>query len=48
MPVEQWLSLTSMAIYWWLSLKHYRDYQRWLTEDVSDREDHQLEWLRNF
>ena len=48
MPAEQWLSLTSMAIYWWLSLKHYRDYQRWLVANVSDREDHHVEWLRNF
>lgn len=48
LPVEQSLTFLSIAIYWFLSFRHYRDYQRWLEQNVSDREDHHIEWLRNF
>jgi AraC-like DNA-binding protein len=47
-PVEQTLTFASIAIYWFLSFRHYRGYQRWLEQNVSDREDHHIEWLRNF
>ncbi len=48
MPIEQSLSFISMACYWWVSFKNYRGYQAWLAQNVSDREDHHLEWVRNF
>ena len=47
-PVEQLATFVSMSVYWWLSFRHYRDYQRWLANNVSDREDHHAEWVRNF
>lgn len=48
LPIEQLLTLVSIAVYWLLSLRHYRGYQRWLEHSVSDREDHHIEWVRNF
>jgi AraC-like DNA-binding protein len=48
MIVEQAGTFASIAIYWAMSLNHYRRYQRWLVENVSDREDHHIEWVRNF
>ncbi len=47
-PVEQIATFLSIAVYWALSYKHYLEYQRWLTQNVSDREDHHVEWVRNF
>lgn len=47
-PLETFAALASLAIYWWLSHKHYRRYQIWLTQNFSDREDFHLEWIRNF
>ena len=47
-PLEQLATFASIAGYWCLSLRHYRGYQRWLADSVSDREDHHVEWLRNF
>ncbi|MDI4633691.1 AraC family transcriptional regulator [Pelomonas sp. V22] len=47
-PLEQLATFTSIACYWGLSLRDYRGYQRWLADSVSDCEDHNLEWLRNF
>jgi len=47
-PLEQLATFTSIAGYWGLSFRDYRGYQRWLADSVSDREDHHLEWLRNF
>jgi AraC-like DNA-binding protein len=48
LPIEQAATLVSMGVYWWLSFKHYREYQVWLANNVSDREDHHIEWVRNF
>ena len=47
-PIELVATFLSIGAYWWLSLAHYRGYQRWLETHVSDREDHHLEWVRNF
>jgi AraC-like DNA-binding protein len=47
-PLEQLATFTSIAAYWALSFMQYRTYQRWLADSVSDREDHHLDWLRNF
>lgn len=47
-PLEKVATLISIAAYWWASLKQYRDYQMWLSESVSYREDFHLEWVRNF
>jgi AraC-like DNA-binding protein len=47
-PAEQIATFLSIAVYWALSYKHYFAYQRWLTQNVSDREDHHVEWVRNF
>ncbi|OYU42284.1 MAG: AraC family transcriptional regulator, partial [Burkholderiales bacterium PBB4] len=48
LPVEQLLTFVSIAVYWLLSLQHYQSYQAWLEHSVSDREDHHIEWVRNF
>ncbi len=48
MPAEIALTLISLAIYWWIALRHYRGYQSWLNENVSDREEHHIDWVRNF
>lgn len=48
LPLEQLATFASIAVYWGLSFRDYRGYQRWLEDSVSDREDHHLEWLRNF
>ncbi len=48
LPIEQTLTFVSIAAYWWLSFRHYRGYQTWLAQNVSDREDHHVEWVRNF
>jgi AraC-like DNA-binding protein len=48
LPVEQAATFISICSYWWLSFKHYRAYQAWLINNVSDREDHHIEWVRNF
>jgi AraC-like DNA-binding protein len=47
-PLEQLATFVSVGIYWAKSLRHYRAYQRWLAENVSDREDHHVTWVRNF
>jgi AraC-like DNA-binding protein len=47
-PAVLALTLISIAAYWWFSLRHYRGYQRWLEANVSDREDHRIDWVRNF
>jgi AraC-like DNA-binding protein len=47
-PFEQLATFLSIGFYWMLSYKHYRAYQQWLVQNVSDREDHHLEWIRNF
>ncbi len=48
LPFEQTITFVFMAIYWVLSYRHYRAYQSWLANNVSDREDHHIEWVRNF
>lgn len=47
-PLEQLATFASIACYWCLSLWHYRGYQRWLADSVSDRDEHHVKWLRNF
>jgi AraC-like DNA-binding protein len=47
-PIEQIATFFSIAVYWALSYKHYFAYQQWLVQNVSDREDHHVEWVRNF
>jgi AraC-like DNA-binding protein len=47
-PIEQAATFVSIGAYWWFSFRHYRAYQAWLTDNVSDREDHHIEWVRNF
>lgn len=47
-PLEQLATFCSMATYWLYSLRIYRGYQAWLSNSVSDREDHHIEWVRNF
>ena len=47
-PLELAATFISMALYWAASLRDYRGYQRWLSGNVSDREDHHVEWVRNF
>lgn len=47
-PLEQLGTLGSIAVYWVFSFRHYRAYQAWLEHSVSDREDHHIEWVRNF
>ena len=46
-PAETVLEIVSMALYLWLALCAYRDYQRWLDGHVGNREDYRIEWLRN-
>lgn len=46
-PLETALTFLSMGAYVLLSLRHYRAYQRWLADHVSDRDEHQLSWIRN-
>ncbi len=48
LPLEQAGTVLSIAGYGWLSIRRYRAYQAWLADNVSDREDHHVEWLRNF
>lgn len=47
-PLEQLGTVASLAVYWLLSVRHYRAYQDWLVHSVSDREDHHFDWIRNF
>lgn len=47
-PLEQVATLLSIATYWLLSFIRYRQYQTWLVNHVSDREDHHVAWVRNF
>ncbi|MDX2220008.1 MAG: AraC family transcriptional regulator [Burkholderiales bacterium] len=47
-PIQTVATFASLGVYWWLSLTHYRAWQRWLEAHVSDREDQHLEWVRNF
>lgn len=47
-PIQSLTTFGSLGVYWWLSVVHYRAWQRWLEEHVSDREDQRLEWVRNF
>jgi AraC-like DNA-binding protein len=47
-PVELIATFASIAVYWWLSFRRYLGYQEWLAQNVSDREDHHVEWVRNF
>lgn len=47
-PLEQVATLLSIATYWLLSFIRYRQYQTWLVNHVSDREDHHIAWVRNF
>lgn len=46
-PLETALTFLSLGVYVALSLRHYRAYQRWLEDHVSDRDEHQLSWIRN-
>lgn len=47
-PLEQVATLLSISTYWLLSFIRYRQYQTWLVNHVSDREDHHIAWVRNF
>ncbi|MFO1340947.1 MAG: AraC family transcriptional regulator [Burkholderiaceae bacterium] len=47
-PLEQAATVLSIGGYGALSILRYRAYQAWLADNVSDREDHHVEWLRNF
>jgi len=42
-PLELSANFISVALYWAISFRHYRVYQQWLVNNVSDREDHHLE-----
>ena len=46
-PAETALELVSLAIYAWLCVRRYRDYQAWLDGHLSNREEFRLTWLRN-
>lgn len=46
-PLETLLELLSFAIYLWLTLRTYREYQRWLDAHLSNREEFRIVWLRN-
>lgn len=46
-PPETFLGLLSFALYLWLALRAYRDYQRWLDAHLSNREQFRIVWLRN-
>ena len=46
-PPETFLGLLSFAIYLWLAMRTYRDYQRWLDAHLSNREEFRIVWVRN-
>jgi AraC-like DNA-binding protein len=46
-PSETALVCLSLAVYLWLALRAYRDYQGWLDAHLSNREEFRLVWLRN-
>jgi AraC-like DNA-binding protein len=48
LPVEQLATFVSIGCYWARSYLHYRQYQHWLADNVSDREEHHVVWVRNF
>jgi AraC-like DNA-binding protein len=47
-PLELVATLLSIAVYWWKSFVHHRDYQKWLVANVSQAEDNRIDWVRNF
>jgi len=47
-PVELGGTFVSMAVYGWFAARSFRAYQHWLADNVSDRDEHLAEWLRNF
>ncbi|MEM7052888.1 MAG: AraC family transcriptional regulator [Acidobacteriota bacterium] len=48
LPAETVLSVLSVGLALGLSIRRFRRYQRWLPQEVSDRENYRLPWLRNF
>jgi AraC-like DNA-binding protein len=46
--IELSVTFYSIAMYWYYSLVHHRQYQRWLAANVSQAEDNRIEWVRNF
>lgn len=48
LPMLNLATLGSLAIYWWLALRRYRSYQRWLEANSGQREELRLAWLRGF
>jgi hypothetical protein len=46
--IELGVTFCSIGMYWYYSLVHHRQYQRWLITNVSQAEDNRVEWVRNF
>lgn len=46
-PLITALSLAGLAGYGTAAVRRYRDWQRWLDEEFSNREEYRLDWLRN-
>ena len=47
-PLENVLTVVSIATYLWLSVLRYRAYGRYLRDERSDRDTYELVWIRNF
>ena len=47
-PVELTWSLSAMCVYLVLAWREHARYQRWLDDDLSNREEFRLTWLRIF
>ncbi len=47
-PIETVASLIAMSAYLALAWREYAAYQRWLDDDLSNREEFRLSWLRTF
>ncbi len=47
-PIETIASFITMSAYLALAWREYSAYQRWLDDDLSNREEFRLSWLRTF
>ncbi len=47
-PLLTGLTYLSLAVYLAASVRRYARYDRWLADNVSDRDERQLTWARNF
>lgn len=47
-PLYQLLTLLSMCVYLWVTVRHYRQYLRWIETEYPNPEAHQYPWITRF